>query len=113
MQTCEFASVWVGQNPAGVVICESFRITQETIRKSRQTASLEIIGVLRWLASSHGHKFVLQTPADAKRFMTDAKLRSLDWYSPTTGGHTNDALRHLGLYLAKTEHNQEVLRANA
>lgn len=39
-------------------------------------------------------RLVLQTPAQAKAFMTDEKLRTLGWWS--TNDHARDALRHLG-----------------
>lgn len=81
-----------------VIVCEDFIYTQATAKKSRQTWSTEGIGVLRYLAETHGVQFVLQTPAAAKRFATDEKLKVLDWHHPTKGGHRNDAARHLLLY---------------
>jgi hypothetical protein len=111
---CDFADfilrTWHSGAIEGVIVCEAYRITQETMRKTRQTASLEIIGALRWMAAKYGHEFVLQGASEAKRFMTDAKLVHLGWYRRGTLGHVNDALRHLGLYLAK-QGNQEVLSA--
>jgi hypothetical protein len=111
---CDYADFvlrsWHTADIEAVVVCEAYRITQETMRKTRQTASLEIIGALRWLAAKYGHEFVLQGASEAKRFMTDAKLRHLGWYCCGTLGHMIDALRHLGLYLAK-QGNQEVLSA--
>jgi hypothetical protein len=83
-----------------VVVCESFRVTMETAKKSQQPASLEIIGCLRWLCHTYGAEFVLQTPADAKAFSTDEKLKKADLYRPGQG-HANDAARHAYLWLSK------------
>lgn len=82
-----------------VIFCEDFIITPQTAKKSRQTSALDGIGALKWM----GHKFevdvVMQTPAAAKSFSTDEKLKAIDWYKPTKGGHANDAARHLMLGL--------------
>ena len=83
------------------IVCESYTITPATMKKSRQNYSLEMIGVLRYLTQKHDAKFLLQTPAAAKSFSTDDKLKRLDWYVPGQD-HANDALRHLLLYLATT-----------
>src|SRR3972149_10525216 len=76
-----------------LVVCESF--VPRPGAKSWQPDAIETVGALRHLARWGLHKFELQSPADAKRFSTDSKLRKLDWYTPTVGGHINDALRHL------------------
>ena len=100
----------ISTTEADVVVIEAYRIMQSTLRESRQTASLEIIGAARYLAHRKGAKFILQTAGDAKAFITDSKLRKLGWYFAGLG-HARDAARHLGLYLAKHEHNREVLSA--
>ena len=98
--------VWLGEalsegiDPTAVVI-EDFIYTEQTAKKTRQTWSTEAIGVVRFLCRKHGIPLTIQTPADAKRFSTDAKLRTMDWYRPSKGGHANDAARHLLLYCAK------------
>lgn len=89
-----------GQTAPIVVVCEEFRITQATLRKSRQTASLELIGVARWLADKWDAQFVLQAPADAKRLGTDARLKALGWWTPGKD-HANDAARHMLLYAVR------------
>lgn len=89
--------------PIEAVVCESYKITASTLHKTRQYYSLESIGALRWMATRHSVEFILQDPADAMRFMTDDKLRMMGWYHYTVGGHANDAARHLGLYIAKTD----------
>jgi len=75
------------------VVCESF-IPRPGVR-TWQPQALEAIGVVRYLARRADCPFELQSPADAKRFSTDQKLKKLGWYTPTEGGHVNDALRHL------------------
>ncbi len=81
-----------------ILVCEDFIYTQATAKKSRQTWSTEGIGILRYLAAMHQVSFIIQTPAAAKRFGTDEKLKAIEWYHPTPGGHQNDAARHLLLY---------------
>ena len=96
--------------PVDVIVCESYTVTPATIKLTREYAALEIIGTLRYLAQRDKRKFKLQTPAAAKRFMTDARLRNLGWWQPGKD-HARDALRHLGLYLAEERNNLEVLSA--
>lgn len=85
------------------VICEAFIVTDSTTKKTRQNYSLEIIGAVRFLCHQRMIPFELQTPAQAKTFSTDSKLRKLGWYRPAKG-HANDAARHLCLYLIR--HNR-------
>ena len=87
------------------VVVEEFRITASTGHKTRggSMAAIEIIGALRWICHARGIPLVLQTPADAKRFMTDEKLRRLGWYR-SGKDHARDAARHLALYLLRSGH---------
>lgn len=90
-----FENLKSGSKP--VIICEDFIFTAETAKKSRQTWSTEGIGVLRFLAREFGCEFVLQSPASAKSFGTNDKLKIMGWY--TAGKqHANDAARHLMVY---------------
>lgn len=84
-----------------IIVCEDFIYTAATAKKTRQTWSTESIGVLRFLSAKYGLTFTLQAPVDAKKFATNDKLKSMDWYTPTKGGHANDAARHLLLYCVK------------
>lgn len=93
-----------------VIVAERFTINQQTIRHSQQTTALEVIGFLRYWAWHHGAQFVLQTPADAKRFAQvgsakDARLDTLGWTvrPKAEWDHANDALRHLLLYMVKAK----------
>lgn len=84
----------------GIVI-ERYTITAETLRKSRQTTALELIGCCRWLSMRYDLEFVLQSPGDAKSFATDDKLEKAGWMVKKADDHANDALRHLLLYSVK------------
>jgi len=87
------------------VVCENFFITRETAKKSQSPWSLKLIGVMDYLVAKYGQPaVVLQAPSDAKRFSTDARLKTLGWYKGSGSGyagHADDASRHLLLYLAK------------
>ena len=92
------AAITLDNAPVEAVVCESFIITNATLTKSRgENWSLESIGALRFLCTQHEVPFVLQTPARAKSFSTDEKLKRIGWH--TAGkGHATDASRHLLLY---------------
>lgn len=87
--------------PTDLVVCEDYLITQATLKKSRQLWSLYQIGVFDWLCRRRKIPFEKQTPAAAKTFSTDDRLKKLGWYYPSPGGHQNDALRHLVLGLVR------------
>ena len=91
-----------------VIVVERYVITPRTAKLSQQTTALEVIGFLRYWAWSHGAKFVMQTPADAKRFSTsggkpNGRLDKAGWTMRplADNDHANDALRHLLLYCVK------------
>lgn len=84
-----------------LIVCEAYKITARTAQLSAQHWSLELIGALRWLAHSYNVPFQLQTPADAKSFVPDQRLRDLDMWVPGKEDHARDATRHLVLALAK------------
>jgi len=89
---------WVEANvrTADLVVCESFTIGQGTLKKSREgsNTAIETIGVIRWLAYRAGVGFRLQSPAEAKGFSTNFKLRAVGWYDGIPE-HARDAARHL------------------
>lgn len=85
-----------------ILISESFIITVQTAKNTAAYWSLELIGVMKFLAHRYGLDMVtLQTPAVAKRFMNDQKLKHVGWFKKGTAGHANDAARHLGTYAAQ------------
>lgn len=104
----EEALAWTA---SGTIVCEDFKVTAQTLKKGRQHASLELIGVARYLAYREGWGFELQTPGDAKRFATDDRLRTLGWYRPAQP-HANDALRHLLTHLVKKGDEELLARAS-
>lgn len=85
-----------------LVVCESF--IPRPGAGTWQPDALEVIGALRYLSFKYHYDFELQSPADAKRFSTDAKLKKLGWYTSTPDGHANDSLRHL--LLGAVRHNK-------
>lgn len=91
--TLEKADQMLSGRGVSFVVCESF-VPRPGVR-TWQPAALEIIGALRWLCWQHKTQFAIQSPADAKRFATDDKLKTIGWWTPTKGGHANDAYRHL------------------
>lgn len=96
------AMMWVHQNINRIdtIVCESYVITQATLRKSRgENWSLEQIGILRYLSRVYVVPFFLQTPSEGKAFATDAKLKHLGWWQIDPEGHMLDASRHLLLHL--------------
>jgi hypothetical protein len=82
-------------------ICESYIISERTLKTSRQAWSLEIIGALKLCAYLGEHTLVMQQAAAAKRFAPNERLKAIGWYRPGRD-HANDALRHMYLYAAKT-----------
>jgi hypothetical protein len=80
------------------VVCESYHITNETLRKSRgENWSIELIGLTKAECFRAGRLFTLQPPSMAKSFATDEKLKKIGWYSPGRD-HRRDATRHLVIY---------------
>lgn len=82
-----------------VVVTEKFTISQRTVKTALSLDALDINGWLTLESQRRGFELVVQTPAQAKSFATDAKLKALDWYYKTKDGHANDAARHLLVYL--------------
>lgn len=98
MEACDW--LWANQARLTALVIESFVITQQTIRKARERAPMDVIGFVVWLAHHLGVPLTFQTPAEAKRFGTDEKLARVGWRVP--GDHARDAARHLLLYGVKT-----------
>ncbi len=79
------------------IICEDFIFTKETLKKSRQLYSTEGLGALRFLCEEYECNFYIQTPAAAKSFSSNEKLKKIGWHTPGKV-HANDAARHLLLH---------------
>lgn len=95
-----FAEQLIAGQHVSAVVCEDFIITMGTLKKSRETWSLEQIGCIRYWCDKHRVPLVMQTPAQAKAFSTDDKVQALGWWQPGLE-HANDALRHLVLHLVR------------
>lgn len=81
-----------------VLVVEGFRISGPRATSANET--IEMIGVLRFLAARHGKTFVEQTPTDAMTFVSGDKLKRLGWWTRGSD-HARAASKHLVLYLAR------------
>jgi hypothetical protein len=100
----ELYSLLNGLDPA-VVISERFQF--RPVDKNRQRIVLdsrEYIGVAKLYCQRNRKPFVLQTPAEAKGFWTDDKIRKLDLWIPSHP-HAMDATRHLLYYWMRSQGN--------
>lgn len=78
-----------------VIVAESFVIGPQTVKNTQAPWSLELIGVMRMISRLYtGRELHLTSPASAKRFSSDARLKKMGWHRPARG-HANDAARHL------------------
>lgn len=87
-----------------LVVCEAFIISERTTKSAsdgwKRGRELMFIGATEFMCRQTGVEFVTQTPADAKSFATDEKLRRMGWW--TAGkDHSRDASRHMLLALTK------------
>lgn len=89
-----------GKNTVEVVV-EKFTITPQTGKLSSAPWSLEHIGVIRYLCRKYNATFLLQTPADAKNFVPNERLKALGLWHRGGEGHALDALRHAVLYMVR------------
>ncbi len=103
MEFCGILDEWCQWQSArgALVVLESYTITAQTIQKSQQTWSLELIGAAKWLAHKWCVDVAMQKPSEAKSLVPDSRLRQLDLWAPGGPDHERDALRHLVFALAK------------
>lgn len=95
-------SGWVFESDVIEVVMEKFTVTAQTGKNTNgQNWSSEIIGAVRYLAQKHGARFTEQTPAEAKSFIPNERLKAIGLWHKGGEGHARDALRHGGLYLIK------------
>lgn len=78
------------------VVVEKFTITANTVKLTAGGThdTLDVIGVLRHLCRWQGAEFKLQTPGQAKNFVSDSQLKSLGLWIKSQD-HARDAIRHL------------------
>ena len=82
------------------VVIERWDVRRDTRSKSNQDDPRYIIGYVDGICNALAHvTYVEQTPAVAKSFATDDKLRALGWFRGGEG-HADDAARHLLVRLA-------------
>lgn len=82
-----------------LVVCEDYRISKQTLTKGADAHwAMGAIGIITYVGMREGFETIKQSPADAKSFSTDKKLKQLEWCTPGPG-HDNDAARHLLLAL--------------
>jgi hypothetical protein len=84
-----------------VIVCENFTYQQRT---KVELYPVEVIGVVKLFAQINDIPVYFQTPAQAKKFWTDDKLRVLGFYSPAQP-HGMDAVRHLLYHLTFSMNN--------
>lgn len=86
------------------IVMEKFTINAATHKKSPQPTAMYIIGAVRHLNRKHLNRIpTLQTPADAKSFSTNEKLKAIGFWHRGGEGHANDAFRHALLYMVRTD----------
>lgn len=96
---------YLNRYPSAQIVMEKFTITPETGKKSQQPTALYIIGSVRYLYYKYtGNIVPLQTPADAKSFSTNEKLKAVGLWHVGGEGHAKDALRHALLWMVR--HNE-------
>lgn len=84
------------------VVIERFTVNEQTAKKSAAPWSMELIGSLKYICRINGAREpVLQTPADAKNFAPNPRLKALGLWHRGGHGHALDALRHGLLYACK------------
>lgn len=99
--TAAFIHWWLATGEVTSVVMEDFIITVETAKKTETRYSLELIGVGRYFSTLYNIPFTLQTPAAAKSFVSNDRIRSLGLWVRGGMGHHKDAMRHAILHLVK------------
>ncbi len=88
-----------------VIVCETF--TYQRRDKVDLTPKM-VEGVIRLWAELEGAALFMQTPAMAKKFFSDNKLKALGLWR-TNQRHAMDAMRHLMYYLVVTKGERQWL----
>ena len=91
--------------PDTEVVCEIFKITMETAKKTQSAWSLELIGVLKQTMRDFKRPVEdihFQKPADAMNMFPNTALHKLEYWHRGGAGHALDSIRHALLYMAKT-----------
>lgn len=84
------------------IVMEKFTITAQTGKNTNGgNWSPEIIGSVKYLAQREGVPFSEQTPAEAKNFVPNERMKAVGIWHRGGEGHARDALRHAVLYLVR------------
>lgn len=82
-----------------MVVCESFIVTAETVKKSNvEYWSLELIGLVKFLCWKYQVPMTLQKP-DERIFATHPMLKEVDFWHKGGEGHAVQALRHAFVWI--------------
>jgi hypothetical protein len=81
------------------VVIEKFTITTETGKLTEAPWSLEHIGIVKYWCYKLDKELNIQTPAEAKDFATNEKLKAVDFWHVGGEGHANDSLRHAMVWI--------------
>lgn len=92
---------FLGGDDDVTVVIEKFTISAQTIKKSRQAEPIDIIGAVKYLCKAYEAKLYFQTPAEAKSFVDNERLKVAGFWHKGGAGHALDAYRHLLLWLVK------------
>lgn len=93
-----------GNSGSYEIVMEKFTITAQTGKNTNaENWSPEIIGAVRYLAWLHKVPFSEQTPAEAKNFVPNDRMKNIGIWHIGGEGHARDALRHGVLYLVKNK----------
>lgn len=85
--------------PSLEIVLEDFIITDRTAKLSQAPWSLQLKGVVMFLAWKHyANSFTLQKPSD-KAFAPNEKLKHVGFWFVGGEGHAQDAFRHVIVYL--------------
>lgn len=83
------------------IIVESFK---QNARMKPAPWSLETLGLVRYFAHVYNIPFIIVNPSEHKTLITNAVIKRAGLWSPTKGGHQNDAVR-MSLYFLIKERN--------
>jgi hypothetical protein len=95
-----------------ILVCETFDFRQHDNNRTKvNLISREYIGVAKLFAAERmSTPVVLQTPAQAKTFVTDEKLKAMDLWVPGKV-HARDALRHLITYMVRVQRRYDLVES--
>lgn len=91
-----------------LMACERYTVTPETGKRTQQPTALNVIGVVKRIATQHGLSVIMQPPGDAKAFAPNERLKQLGFFTlardvgKPDANDVNDAARHAVLLLART-----------